>query len=180
MKVLLNSDIKKLGKVGDQVEVKPGYARNFLFPNNYALEVTKHNIEILIMKRKKLDKKLELEKLTAEEQKGKIEGLKIEISKKSGENDVLFGSVTTQEIEKKLAGLGVNIERKKIHLEEPIKKLGNFICKIKLFEDVEAEVNIEVTKEGEEAHTAGEKAPVGDEAPSGEKAPAGDDKSESK
>ncbi len=174
MKVLLNSDIEKLGKVGDQVEVKPGYARNYLFPNNFAVQVTKHNVEILAMKRKKLDEKLELEKLTAEEQKGKIEGIKIEISKKSGENDVLFGSVTTQEIEKKLAELGVNIERKKIHLEEPIKKLGNFTCKIKLFEDVEAEVKIEVTKEGEEAHTSGDKAPVGGKTPTArDKAPVG-------
>jgi len=193
MKVLLNSNIEKLGKVGDQIEVKPGYARNYLFPNNFALQVTKHNIELLALKRKKLDKKLELEKLTAEEQKGKIEGIKIEISKKSGENDVLFGSVTTQEIEKKLAELGINIERKKIHLKEPIKKLGNFTCKIKLFEDVEAEVNIEVTKEGEEAHTAGKKAPVGDKtstagdktpvedkAPSGDETPSGENKPESK
>lgn len=167
MKVLLNSDIEKLGKVGDQIEVKPGYARNYLFPNNYAVEVTKHNIELLVMKRKKIDKKLELEKLSAEEQKGKIEGLKIEISKKSGENDVLFGSVTTQEIEKKLAEAGVKIERKKIHLEEPIKKLGNFTCKLKLFESVEAEVNIEVTREG-------------DEAPAGHSTPSGDDKSDTK
>ena len=131
MKVLLNSNIDTLGKVGDQVEVKPGYARNYLFPNNFAVEVTKHNLEVLTIKRQKLDKQLEIEKLSAEEQKVKLEAIKIEIQKKSGENDVLFGSVTTQEIEKKLSELGVTIERKKIHLEEPIKKLGNFTCKIK-------------------------------------------------
>ncbi len=150
MKVLLNSDIDKLGKVGDQIDVKPGYARNYLFPNNFALEVTKHNLEIMVHRKKKMDKQREIEKLSAEEQKTRIEALKIEITKKAGENDVLFGSVTTLEIEKKLIELGVEIERKKIHLDEPIKKLGEFICKIKLYEDVEAQLKIEVSKEGEE------------------------------
>lgn len=151
MKVLLNSDIEKLGKVGDQVDVKPGFARNYLFPNNLAMEVTKHNLEIMVHKKVKADKQREIAKLSAEEQKTRIEGLTIEIEKKAGENDVLFGSVTTLEIEKKLADLGVEIERKKIHLDEPIKKLGEFFSRIKLFEDVEAQLKIVVSKEGDEA-----------------------------
>jgi len=150
MKVLLNADIEKRGKVGDLIDVKPGYARNYLFPNNLALEVTKHNLEIMVHKKRKMDKKREIEKLSAEEQKTKIEALKIEIEKKAGENDVLFGSVTTLEIEKKLIDLGIEIERKKIHLDEPIKKLGEFFSRIKLYEDVEAQLKIIVTKEGEE------------------------------
>ncbi len=150
MKVLLNADIEQLGKVGDQVEVKPGYARNFLFPGNLALEINKHNLEIMVHRKRKMDKKRELEKLSAEEQKTKIELLKIEIEKKAGENDVLFGSVTTLEIEKKLKDLGVEIERKKIHLDEPIKKLGEFVSRIKLYEGVEAQLKIVVNKEGEE------------------------------
>ncbi len=149
MKILLNADIEKLGKVGDQVDVKPGYARNYLLPNKLALEVTKHNLEIMVHRKRKMDKKRELEKLSAEEQKAKIENLKIEIVKKAGENDVLFGSVTTLEIEKKLEEQGVKIERKRIHLDEPIKKLGSFVSKIKLYEDVEAQLKIEVTKEGD-------------------------------
>jgi len=163
MKVLLNADIEKLGKVGDQVDVKPGYARNYLLPNNLALEVTKHNLEIMVHRKIKADKEREIAKLSAEEQKTKIEDLKIEIEKKAGENDVLFGSVTTLEIEKKLAELGVEIERKKIHLAEPIKKLGEFVSRIKLFEDVEAELKIIVHKEGEEeteTETAPEEPPV--------------------
>ena len=161
MKVLLNADIEKLGKVGDQVDVKPGYARNYLFPNNFALEVTKHNLEIMVHRKRKMDKKRELEKLSAEELKTRIETLKIKIEKKAGENDVLFGSVTTLEIEKKLSELGVDIERKKIHLDEPIKKLGEFISRIKLFEDVEAKLKIEVSKEGgEETEAKQEKKPV--------------------
>ena len=150
MKVLLNADIEKLGKVGDQVDVKPGYARNYLLPNNLALEVTKHNLEIMVHRKIKADKERELKKMSAEEQKARIETLKMEIEKKAGENDVLFGSVTTLEIEKQLAELGVEVERKKIHLDEPIKSLGEFISRIKLFEGVEAELKIIVSKEGEE------------------------------
>ena len=150
MKVLLNADLENLGKVGDLVDVKPGYARNYLFPNDFAIEVTKHNLEIMVHRKKKADKKRELEKLSAEELKTRIEALKIEITKKAGENDVLFGSVTTIEIEKILNEKGIKIERKKIHLDEPIKKTGSFISRVKLFEDVEAQLKIEVLKEGEE------------------------------
>lgn len=150
MKVLLNAEIENLGNVGDMIEVKPGFARNYLFPRNLALEVTKHNTELLKNKRIKIDKKIEVEKLSAEELKGKIEELSIKIRKKSGENDVLFGSVTTMEIEKELEKLGVEIDRKKLHIEEPIKKIGSFICKVKLFRDIEADLKIEVEKEGEE------------------------------
>jgi large subunit ribosomal protein L9 len=144
MKVILNSDIEKLGKVGDVVEVKSGFARNFLFPKKLALQVNAHNLQVIEFKKKKIQKKLELEKLSAIEQKEKLEELTLTIEKKAGENDVLFGSVTVTEIEKKLEELGVKIERKKFHLAEPIKRLGNYSCKVKLFDDVEAEIKIEV------------------------------------
>lgn len=144
MKVILNSDIEKLGKVGDVVDVKSGFARNFLFPKKLALQVNKHNFQVIEFKKKKIQKKLELEKLSAIEQKEKLEELMLTIEKKAGENDVLFGSVTVMEIEKKLEELGVKIERKKFHLAEPIKRLGNYSCKVKLFDDVEAEIKIEV------------------------------------
>lgn len=150
MKVILNSDIDKLGKLGDIVEVKPGYARNFLFPKQFALEVNKHNIDLMNLKKKKIQKKIELEKLSALEQKQKLDEISITMEKKSGEGDVLFGSVTIPEIEKKLEEMGIKIDRKKLHLEEPIKRLGNYTCTIKLFEDIEAEVKIEVVKEDED------------------------------
>lgn len=150
MKVILNENVENLGKVGDIVLVKAGYARNYLFPKELALEPTKHNIDLMERKRVKVEKQMELEKLSAMEQKQKLEELTLTIEKKAGEQDQLFGSVTAMEIEGKLAELGITIERKKFHLEEPIKKLGSYICKIRLVEDVEADLKIEVVKEGEE------------------------------
>ena len=150
MKILLNEDIDHLGRLGDLVEVKPGYARNYLLPRGLALKPTNHNLEMMKYKKIKAQKKLELEKLSALEQKQKLEELTLTIAKKAGESDTLFGSVTTIEIQQKLEELGTHIDRKKIHLDEPIKKLGPHVCKVKLIEDVEAEVKIEVVKENEE------------------------------
>jgi large subunit ribosomal protein L9 len=147
MKVILNSDIEGKGEVGDIVEVKSGYARNFLFPKQWAIPVTQHNLNLMKAKKKKIDKKLEIERLSAQEQVKKLEELTLTFEKKAGENDVLFGSVTTSDIENQLAELGVTIERKKIHLEEQIKRLGNYSCKIKLMKDVEAEIKIIVVGE---------------------------------
>jgi len=147
MKVILNENIEALGNLGDLVEVRPGYARNYLFPKGLALEPTKHNLEVMKHKKIKVEKQLELAKLSAIEQKKKLEELTLTIEKKAGENEQLFGSVTAMEIESKLAEMGFPIERKKFYLEEPIKKLGSYICKIKLIEDIEADLKIEVVQE---------------------------------
>jgi large subunit ribosomal protein L9 len=150
MKILLNEDIEHLGRLGDRVEVKPGYARNYLFPRGLALQPTGHNLEMMKHKKIKAQKRLELEKLSALEQKQKLEELTLTIEKKAGESDTLFGSVTNIEIQQKLEELGTHIDRKKLHLDEPIKKLGHHVCKVKLIEDVEAELKIEVVRENEE------------------------------
>ena len=147
MKVILNSEIEGKGDVGDIVEVKPGFARNFLFPKQMAYPVTSHNLVMMKARKKQVEKKLEIEKLSAQEQVKKLEEITLTFEKKSGENDVLFGSVTTSDIEKQLADQGVTIERKKIHLEEQIKRLGNYTCKIKMMKDVEAEIKIVVVSE---------------------------------
>ncbi len=147
MKVILTSDVDKVGNLGDVIEVKPGFARNFLFPRKLAVEVNTHNLALMAGRKKKHQKKLELEKQAAGEQKLKLDGVVIAIRKKAGENDVLFGSVTTAEIEKELADKGFSVERKKIHLDEPIKRLGEFTAKIKLFQGVEAAIQVVVQKE---------------------------------
>ncbi|UCH93053.1 MAG: 50S ribosomal protein L9 [Candidatus Aminicenantes bacterium] len=150
MKVILNQDIEHLGRLGDLIEVKPGFARNYLFPKELALQPTKHNLEMMKYKKIKAQKQLELEKLSAMEQKQKLEELTLTIEKKAGESDTLFGSVTTMEIQQKLEELGIHIDRKKFRLDEPIKKLGLYVCKVKLIEEIEAELKIEVAKESEE------------------------------
>ncbi|MGD2084690.1 MAG: 50S ribosomal protein L9 [Candidatus Aminicenantes bacterium] len=150
MKIILNENVEHLGRLGDIVEVKPGYARNYLFPRGLALQPNRHNQEMMKYKKIKAQKKLELEKLSALEQKQKLEELTLTIEKKAGESETLFGSVTTMEIQQKLEELGTHIDRKKLHLDEPIKKLGHHVCKVKLIEDVEAELQIEVVKENQE------------------------------
>jgi large subunit ribosomal protein L9 len=150
MKVILTTDVEKVGSIGEIVDVKAGFARNFLFPRKLADEVTPHTIAVMESRKKKALRKMEAEKLSAQEQKAKIDGIVIRLTKKAGENDVLFGSVTVAELEEELKALNIEVERKKIHLEEPIKRLGKFTCTIKLHRDVEASIQIEVHKEGEE------------------------------
>jgi large subunit ribosomal protein L9 len=149
MKLILTADVEKVGNLGDIVEVKKGFARNFLLPRQLAVEVTAHQVALMENRKKKHLKQLEIEKLSAIDQKAKLEAIALTITKKAGENDVLFGSVTTAEIEKELKALGVNVEKKKLHLDEPIKRLGNYTLKVKLFKDVEAEIKIAVQKDGE-------------------------------
>jgi large subunit ribosomal protein L9 len=147
MKVILTADVDKVGSLGDVIEVKPGFARNFLMPRQLAMEVSEHNLALMEARKKKHLRKLEQERQAAGEQKQKLEGVTIVIRKKSGENDVLFGSVTTAEIEKELEAKGVRIERRKIHLDEPIKRLGEFTARVKLHPGVEAAIKVEVLKE---------------------------------
>lgn len=149
MKVILNADIETLGEVGDTVDVKPGYARNYLLPRDLALPVNRHNIDLMKIRRAKHQKKMEIEKLSAEEQKQKLETLSLEVTKKAGENGVLFGSVTTHDVQGLLEEMGVQIESKKFHFDEAIKRVGHYTFKIKLFKDVEAEMKLEVKGEGE-------------------------------
>jgi large subunit ribosomal protein L9 len=148
--VLLNRDIDNLGDFGAEVWVKPGYAKNYLFPNNLVVEYNEHNINLLKSKMKKYEEQRNMEKLSAEEQKQRIENLNIVIERKSGEKGVLYGSVNVSDIEEELKKIDIVIERKKFNLKEPIKKLGKFTCKIRLFKDVEAELNIEINPEGGE------------------------------
>lgn len=160
MKVILNEHIETLGRLGDVVEVKAGYARNYLLPRNMVVLPTKHNLEVMKYKQIKALKQLELEKLSAKELKAKLEAVTLTLTKKAGESDTLFGSVTTMEIQAKLEEKGFTIDRKKIHLAEHIKKLGQHVCFIKLIEEIEAQVKIEVLREGAAPVEAGEKTAV--------------------
>ena len=154
MKVILNENVENVGRLGDILDVKRGYARNYLFPRKLALEYNKHNEEMMKYKKIKAREKIEMEKLSAIELKQKIEELTLTLAKKAGESETLFGSVTTIEIQSKLEEMGITLDKKKLHLEEHIKKLGQYVCKVKLMEDIEADLKIEVVKEGDEAESS--------------------------
>jgi large subunit ribosomal protein L9 len=104
----------------------------------------------MVFIRKKHEEKRAMEKLGAEEQKKKLEALTLQVTKKAGENDVLFGSVTTMEIAEMLEAKGLTVDRKRIHLSDQIKKLGDFTCTVRLFEGVDAVIPIKVLREGGE------------------------------
>lgn len=146
MKVILIEDLQTLGKIGDVVDVKDGYARNFLFPKKLALPATEENIKNVKRKMHEMQRKLEMEKLTIEELDKKLRELQLTIPKKSGEKDTIFGSVTVTDIWDALSKAGFEIDKKKIHLKEPIKRLGIYTIPIKLHPSLTSEVKIEVVK----------------------------------
>jgi large subunit ribosomal protein L9 len=144
MKVILADDVRGLGHRGDTVSVKPGYARNFLFPQGLAYEATAANVRKLGEDNKKYDEKMLHEKAGAENVARQIEGLTVVITKKSGEGDVLYGSVTPTEIADALAEKGIEVDRRRIELAEPIKRLGEHRVHVRLHRDVTTELIVAV------------------------------------
>lgn len=146
MKVILQKDVKDLGKVGDLVNVSEGFARNLLFPRKLALEATeKRENEYNHLKRVAESKK---KKALAERQEtlNKIKGTTVAFKLNAGDNDKLFGTVTTSDISKGLEKLGFSIDRKDIHLEEPIKVLGTHKATIRYAEGLEAAIQVAVER----------------------------------
>lgn len=143
MKVILTQEVKKLGMKGQILEVSDGYARNFLIPQGLAEEATKTKVKEVQEKSIKEDKKKSSEKDNAEALKNKLHGKKMEIRVKSGAGDKLFGAVTTREIADLIqAEFGVTIDKKKIDLGEPIKHLGQYTIKLKIYPAVQAELKL--------------------------------------
>src|SRR5580692_4172785 len=149
MDVILREDVEKLGTRGQLVKVAPGYARNFLLPNKMAVAATESNKKIVEQERQAyLRREAKVESEAAELAK-LVGAVSITISQKAGENDQLFGSVTSKDIAEALEKQGYTIERRKIVLEEPIKTLGEFKVPVKLHREVTAEVTVHVVKEEE-------------------------------
>lgn len=146
MKVILREEIPSLGKVDDIVEVRKGYARNFLIPKKKALEATERNIKALEMEKSLARLKLEREKAKAQKVADKLRGITCIIEQKVGEDDKLYGSVTSMDVAEKLESHGINIDRRKIHFAQPIKQLGDFTITIKLHPEVIADVTVKVVK----------------------------------
>jgi len=147
MKVILKKDFESAGKAGDVIVVKDGYARNFLIPKGIALKADKSNIKFLEAEKQKAEKKLNKDKKAAENLAEELSGVSCTAAVTVGEEDKVFGSVTTQIIAELLKDKGFEIARKKIQLDEPIKALGIYTIPIKLYADVEAKIKLWVVKE---------------------------------
>jgi len=147
MKLVLLEDVDKLGKRGNVVSVKDGYGRNFLIPRKLAMPATEGNLKQIELEAKKYKVKEAKEETDAQSMKGDLEKLSLTIPMKAGEADVLFGSVTSADIASALEKEGYTIDKRKIDIGEPIKRLGVYHVPIKLFRTVTAEVKVWVVKE---------------------------------
>ncbi len=152
MRVILRTDIEKLGKLGDVVEVKRGYARNYLIPKRLAMLATPSNIKVFEQERKKLEEKLNAQRFKAKELAAKLEEQEIKIQVRVGEGDKLYGSVTSSNIVEILKEKGFDIDRKKIVLDKPIRSLGDYQIPVKLYPGVVATLNVSVVKYQEESN----------------------------
>ncbi len=147
MQIILQEDIEKLGHRGDVVTVKPGYARNFLLPRKLAIEATSGNMKVLERIRTSLAKKTATELEAAQKQAELLNGVALKFTRKTGENDQMFGSVTSADIAEGLAAQGFKADKRQVQLAEPIKIIGESQVTIKVFRDVTAQININVEKE---------------------------------
>jgi len=150
MRVILKQDVENLGAKGDIVDVAPGFGRNYLIPKRLALEVTSSNMKMIEIERQALKKRLEKERLSFQEFTQKLNQVTLSFRKKAGEKDIIFGSVSSSDIKDALHELGFEVDKKKILLEEPIKRLGNYTVPIRIFQEDKAEIKIEIMKEEEE------------------------------
>jgi len=147
MEVILREDIEKLGNRGQVVKVAAGYARNFLLPKRLAVPATDANRKIVEQERQAHLRKEAKLKGEAEDLSKLLNGVRVTITQKAGENDQLFGSVTAKDVADALAVKNFTIDRRKIQLEEPIKQLGEFKVPVRLHRDVTSEVIVAVVKE---------------------------------
>ncbi len=142
MQVILREDVDNLGRAGDLVNVADGYGRNFLIPKGLAVLATSRNKRQLEHEKKVIEQHTAKQLKSAEEVKAKLEQLSLTIAKQAGEEGKLFGSVTTKEIAEGLKEEGLEVDRKKIRLEEPIKSLGVYTVEIRLTRDILAALKV--------------------------------------
>lgn len=147
MKVILRTDVENLGKLGDMVEVKAGYGRNFLLPQGYAMLATPANLKVFELERKKLQIKTEALRGAASSLADKIAQTPVVIAMRVGDNDKLYGSVTSALIAEELLAKGVDVDRRRILLDSPIRALGDYTVRVRLHADVVAELVLSVVAE---------------------------------
>jgi len=147
LRVILLSDQRHLGKRGEVVDVKPGYGRNFLLPQGVALQATPGNIKFFEQQRSKFDAAHAKEREAAQAIANKLGGVKLEIPKRVGETDTLYGSVTAGDVAELLERKGFTVDRRRIDLEGGIKTLGDHTVRVELHPEVIAEVTVSVVRE---------------------------------
>ncbi len=148
MRVILTQTIESLGIIGSEVEVKPGYARNFLLPQKKALVASPENRKRLESEKTKFELQIAKERKLAEEMAQKLEGVVCRIGAKVAEEDRLYGSVGVRDIIDALAAQNIVVEKRMVLLTEPIKQLGSFKIPIRVYKGVEPEITLEVVSEG--------------------------------
>ncbi len=149
MKVILQDDVKSLGKMGEVVNVSDGYARNYLIPKKLAVEANVKNVRSLEHEKKKLEDKAKKLRNEAQGLSDKLSSLTLTLPAKAGEEEKLFGSVTSKDIAEALKAQGLDIDRKRILLDEPIKRLGSYTVGVKVHQEVTAQVNVNIVPENE-------------------------------
>jgi large subunit ribosomal protein L9 len=149
MEVILRETIDTLGRAGQVVKVKAGYARNYLLPRKLAYPATPGNLKVIEFERQSLIRKDAKQKEEAEQLKGMLEKVEIVIRRKVGEQNTLYGSVTNSDVADELEKKGYQIEKRKIHMEDHIKQIGQFDIPVRLFKDVIANVKLKVEPEVE-------------------------------
>jgi len=148
-KVLLREDVDDLGARGEIVRVRSGYARNYLLPRNLAVEATAGNVKGIESERAALLKKEAKERASAEAQSQQMSSLVLDFKRKAGEQGALYGSVTSMDIAEELKERGYEIDRHRIHLREPLKRLGEYAVPVRLHRDVTIDLQVKVNPEGE-------------------------------
>ncbi len=148
-KVLLREDVDDLGARGEIVRVRAGYARNYLLPRNLAVEATAGNVKGIESERAALLKKEAKERATAEGQAGQIGSLQLEFKRKAGEQGALYGSVTSMDVAEALRERGYEIDRHRIHMREPLKRVGEYTVPVRLHREVTIDLKVRVAPEGE-------------------------------
>jgi large subunit ribosomal protein L9 len=149
MEVILRETIDTLGRAGQIVKVADGYARNYLLPRKLAYTVTPGNLKVIEFERQSLLKKEAKQKDDSEKLKEMLDAVEIVIRRKVGEHDALYGSVTNSDVAEQLEAKGFQIEKRKIHMDDHIKTIGEFSIPIRLFKDVTAHVKLKVEPETE-------------------------------
>ena len=149
MKVILKQDVEKLGKSGDIVKVAPGYGRNYLVPRKFAVEATPGNLKNIEIEKLAMAKRDQREKDSASLLAKELEKLTVTVKRRTGEEGSLYGSVTAQDIAEFLAARQIEIDKRRIQLEDPIKAIGEYLVPIRLHREVNVSIKVIVDSEND-------------------------------